>query len=299
MRSNRGMVATINGLPSHPNLQIIKYPEKILKFPSFPKILSSLGYKTKFYYAGDIDFSNFRSYATINFDSYISEDDFSGEAIDNRFKWGIHDQYMFSKLFDDISSSKQPFMYMAFNISSHEPFNVPMETVIKGRDRSSRFCNAIYYSDKCIGEFIEKCKQSKIWDNTLFVFISDHGTPTINKLDLEDSRMYHIPMILAGGALAVKDTIIPVLGAQYDVIATLLAQMGVGHNEFIFSRDLLQKDAPDFAFSAYSNAAMIMTDKGQTLYRFQDKKIVSGSEGNLLKSFLQVVDNEENPLPIK
>ncbi|MFA6844047.1 MAG: sulfatase-like hydrolase/transferase, partial [Bacilli bacterium] len=145
--------------------------------------------------------------------------------------------------------------------------------------------------------FIEKCKKSKIWDNTLFVFISDHGTAAVNNLDLEDSRMYHIPMILAGGALAVKDTIIPVLGAQYDIIATLLAQMRVGHDKFKFSRDLLQKDAPHFAFSAYSNAAMIMTDKGQTVYRFQDKKLVKGSEGDLLKSFLQVVNNEENPLP--
>jgi len=297
MRSNRGMAATISGLPSHPDLQIIKYPEKVLRFPSFTKVLSSLGYKTKFYYAGDIDFGDFRSYATINFDSYVSEDDFSGEAVDNRFKWGIHDQYMFPKLFEDINNSTQPFMYMAFNISSHEPFNVPMKTVIEGKDKSSRFCNAIYYSDKCIGEFIKKCKKSKIWDNTLFVFISDHGTPAVNNLDLEDSRMYHIPMILAGGALAVQDTIIPVLGAQYDIIATLLAQLGVSHDKFKFSRDLLQKDAPNFAFSAYSNAAMIMTDKGQTVYRFQDKKIVKGSEGDLLKSFLQVVNKEENPLP--
>ena len=43
-------------------------------------------------------------------------------------------------------------------MSSHEPFIVPMETKIPGDDSGSKLKNAIAYTDQCLGEFFEKCK---------------------------------------------------------------------------------------------------------------------------------------------
>ncbi len=87
-RSDRGMVAAISGLPSNPSLALIKYPNKIVQYPRFPKDLEGVGYTTRYYYAGDINFGSFRSYVTMSFQSVVTEDDFSGAAIENRFKWG-------------------------------------------------------------------------------------------------------------------------------------------------------------------------------------------------------------------
>ncbi|MGG6547793.1 UNVERIFIED_CONTAM: LTA synthase family protein, partial [Prevotella sp. 15_C9] len=83
--------------------------------PRFPKDLEEAGYSTRYYYAGDIDFGSFRSLVTMSFQGMVTEDDFSGEAMANRFKWGVHDQYMFERLYEDIAKARQPFMYMAFN----------------------------------------------------------------------------------------------------------------------------------------------------------------------------------------
>ena len=81
----------------------------------------------------------------------VTEDDFSGEAMANRFKWGVHDQYMFERLYEDIAKARQPFMYMAFNMSSHEPFNVPGEVAIPGDDTEHKFIIAMLASENLSG----------------------------------------------------------------------------------------------------------------------------------------------------
>ena len=135
---------------------MLKYPNKTYEHPRFPVDFEALGYSTRFYYTGDINFGGFRSYATMSFQSLVTEDDFSGEAIQNRFKWGVHDEYMFERLAEDLRVAPRPFMYMAFTLSSHEPFTVPMETQVPGEDSGSKLRNSIVYTDKCLGEFFER-----------------------------------------------------------------------------------------------------------------------------------------------
>lgn len=97
------------------------------------------GYATRYYYAGDINFGGFRSYVTMSFQDMVTEDDFSGEAIKTRFKWGVHDQYMYARLAEDLKKAPHPFLYMAFNLDSHEPFEVPIPTHIQGTIRNISF----------------------------------------------------------------------------------------------------------------------------------------------------------------
>lgn len=131
----------------------------------------------------------------MSFQGTVTEDDFSGEAIENRFKWGVHDGYMLDRLYEDLRIAQVPFMYMAFTMSSHEPFIVPMETKIPGDDSGSKLKNAIAYTDQCLGEFFEKCKKSGLWDNTLFVLVADHGTRHVGNLQPHLPEAYRIPMI--------------------------------------------------------------------------------------------------------
>lgn len=294
-RSDRGMVAVISAFPSHPKIAMIKYPAKMTRYPGFPAVFEKNGYNTRFYYAGDINFGSFRSFVTMNFEGMVTEDDFSGEAVENRFKWGVHDQYMFERLYQDIDKAPQPFMYMAFNMSSHEPFQVPMETRIKGNETENLLKNAIYYSDSCVGNFMDKCKESGLWDSTLFVLVADHGTRHIGNLQPYEPGAYRIPVIFTGGALSVKDTVITTIGSQTDVAATLLAQLGMDHSMFPFSKDLLAGQmAEPFAFYAYSNAAGMVSSTGISIYDLNGKHFIQrdsfGRGDVLLKAYLQVVD---------
>ncbi|MEG0795662.1 MAG: sulfatase-like hydrolase/transferase [Odoribacter sp.] len=295
-RSDRGMVAAISAFPSHPAIAMIKYPNKMMEHPRFPKDLEKMGYATRYYYAGDINFGSFRSYVTMSFQDMVTEDDFSGEAIKNRFKWGVHDQYMFERLYEDIEKAPQPFMYMAFNMSSHEPFNVPGEIKIPGNDIEHQFMNAIHYSDHCIGEFIRKCKESGIWDHTLFVLMADHGTRHIMHIDPSSPAAYHIPLILTGGVLNVRDTVITTIGSQTDMVATLLAQLDMDHSTYKYSRNLLANPIIPFAFYSYPNAAGVISEHGvsildlQGLHFIQEDSLHKNNE--LLKAYLQSINTD-------
>ena len=295
-RSDRGMVAAISALPSNPAFALIKYPNKIVTYPRFPKDLESQGYTTRYYYAGDINFGSFRSYVTMSFQSMVTEDDFSGEATENRFKWGVHDQYMFERLFEDVSKADQPFMYMAFNMSSHEPYIVPGEVKIPGNDSEHMFMNAIHYSDSCIGDFIGKCKESGLWDNTLFILMADHGTRVIKHVDPNLPGAYHIPLILTGGVLNVRDTVITTIGSQTDMVATVLAQLGIDHSAYKYSRNLLATPAKPFAFYSFSNAAGLVSEQGVSIFNLQSGKFIEGdslqSNTELLKAYLQDITTE-------
>lgn len=292
-RSDRGMVAAISGIPSHPSVAMIRYPNKMMEYPRFPKDLENKGYSTRYYYAGDINFGGFRSYVTMSFQDMVTEDDFSGEAIENRFKWGVHDQYMFNRLYEDLTKAPQPFMYMAFNMSSHEPFTVPGEVKFPGNDRENKFLNAIHYSDSCIGDFISKCKASGIWDNTLFILMADHGTRHIRHLDPAEPATYHIPLILTGGVLNVRDTVITALGSQTDMIATVLAQLEMDYSGYTYSRNLLADSLVPFVFYSYSNAAGVITDKGVNILDLQSQQFVRNDSvvenQELLKAYLQTI----------
>lgn len=297
-RSDRGMVAAISALPSHPSVAIIKYPSKMMAHPCFPKDLEAEGYSTRYYYAGDINFGGFRSYVTMSFQDMVTEDDFSGEAIRNRFKWGVHDQYMFDRLYEDLQEAPQPFMYMAFNMSSHEPFNVPGKAVFPGEDTEHKFLNAIHYSDSCIGDFMSKCKKSGLWDNTLFILMADHGTRHIGHKAPEEPATYRIPLILTGGVLNVRDSVIDKIGSQTDMVATLLAQMGLEHAQYSFSRNLLADIPTPFAFYSYPNAAGLVSEEGVSIMDLQSNRFMEGGDLKqntvLLKAYLQLINQETN-----
>ncbi|WP_251621592.1 LTA synthase family protein [Odoribacter lunatus] len=295
-RSDRGMAGVVSAYPSYPNYPLLKYPTKMERHPRFPKDMEKEGYHTCFYYAGDVNFAGFRALATMSFQDMVTESDFSGEAKKTTFKWGMHDEFMFERLFKDMTQASHPFMFMAFNMSSHEPFDVPMETKIAGESKDKRFLNAIYYSDRCIGEFIRQVKEAGMWDNLLLVLVADHGTIAIKKHLYYEPETFHIPLIFAGGALNVRDTVISTIGSQTDVVATLLAQLDISHSQYRFSKNLLAKDAVPFAYYSTANAGAVVTDNGVTVMDLKSRKIIMGdTSGNneyLLKAYLQVLDED-------
>lgn len=295
-RSDRGILAAVSGFPSHPKVAMVAYPSKTNAYPRLSKDLEEAGYTTRFYYAGDINFGGFRSYITMNFQSMVTEDDFTGEVATHRSKWGIHDEYTYERLFQDLSQAPRPFFYMMFNLDSHEPFEVPIPTKIPGDDITHRFLNSIWYVDSCIGDFVRKCKDTGIWENTLFVLMADHGTVHIGNAGPSESKMYRIPLILTGGALNVKDTVISVIGSQTDLVSTLLAQLGLDHSAYKYSRNLLAEDVLPFAFFSYPEGAQVMSGYGNSLYNFQSKKFVRTDSlhrnDEALKAYLQSIHHD-------
>ncbi len=261
-RSGKGLVAAMCGYQVLPTFSIIQYPHKSQSLPSLARTLRKEGYENQtFIYGGDLGFNNFNTIPKFGqFDNVIEEKDFSAEEMSD--KWGAHDEYTFNRLLAEADKQKEPFFDFFFTLSSHEPFTVPMPTKM-----DDVYLNSMCYTDSCLGDFFKKAKTKEWWPNTLIVMTADHGHAGPKQVDYTQKSRFNIPLIFAGGALAVRDTMIHTYGSQTDIIATILGQLGVDHSEYKFSKDLLSRtEASGFAFYDYSDAFGFITSDVHNIY---------------------------------
>jgi phosphoglycerol transferase MdoB-like AlkP superfamily enzyme len=277
-RTDKGMLAIFSGYPSQPTTSIIKFPNKTQSLPALPETLHKNGYNTYFYYGGDIDFANYKSYLmNAGFEHLISLKDFpSGTHISN---WGVPDEYLFDKAFRDIDSLKRPYFLSLFTLSSHPPYDIPGEPFLDGESDEIRYCNSVHYTDLFLGKFLRDLESGNKLDNTLVILIADHGCIWPGNVNYNSPAKYHIPMIWYGGALKDRNLVISSIGNQTDLAATLLGQLDIRSDEFSFSRNIFA-DAPSrqtvyaihngfgfvsdsLEFCYYRNADNTVTTKGQ------------------------------------
>ena len=117
---------------------------------------------------------------------------------------------------------------------------------IPGHDEESLFLNSCYYTDKCIGDFIIKAKASPWWNDTVIMFVADHGHRFPRNKALQDKERFRIPFLMVGGAVK-RDTVIEKFGGQTDIANTLLGQLSHPSGAFTFSKDLLDPSSRSFA----------------------------------------------------
>ena len=84
-----------------------------------------------------------------------------------------------------------------------------------------------------------------------------------------------------------------VIGSQQDIAATLLGQLGIDHRPMIFSKNMLNPQAPHFAFFTVPDAFGMVTEENQLIYDNTSSEIklnTGKSPGNNLnygKAYLQ------------
>ena len=178
---------------------------------------------------------------------------------DYNSKWGVHDHVLFSKLRDSMKSVKEPFLNVVLTLSSHEPFDVPMDPVFAGNDNMTRYRNSLFYADKCLGEFLDWAKGTSWWKNTLIVLVADHCGRVSEDMPVYAKELFKIPMLLLGGAVEEKGVSISKTGSQVDIPLTLLNQLGIESN-FPFAKDLLSEKSNSFAFYVYNEGFGFITD---------------------------------------
>ena len=284
-RTDKGIISVLNGYPGHPKLAIINFPKKTESLPYLSIDLKDQGYYTEFVYGYDIDYANFRSYFTnAKYEKVISKDDFDPSQCNS--KWGVHDHYVFNRLLEQCNAAPRKPFFMAFaSQSSHEPFDVPMKTVIQGSDEEHLYLNAAYYADSSLGDFIRKAKQTEWWKNTLVLIVADHGIRHPGNSPYYVPEKNHIPMLWLGGALAAHDTVIDTYCSQSDIPLTILHQLGLDNKNYKFSQDLLSSDAPAFSFYIFNDGFGYFRKDKYIVFDNNANKIIL-QKGNVTDSFV-------------
>lgn len=294
-RTDKAMPAILSGYPAQPAQSIIKEPRKSQSLPNLVRTLTSNGYRSSFWYGGDINFANFNSFiVSSGFNSVITQENFDPE--NNNSKWGVHDHLLFEALKDSMKTQKEPFFNAVLTLSSHEPYDVPMKPVFTEGERLG-YRNSVFYADSVMGSFLDWAKMQDWWENTLVILVSDHGSRGTEEIPAYSPLVFRIPMVWTGGAVKEKGLVVEKIGSQVDIPLTILDQLGID-SDFPFSKDLFSSSSPSFAFYTFNEGFGFITDSSAVAYDHKPGMMVwkegksPGAAEATGKAYLQVMFND-------
>ena len=253
-RTDKGLVATLSAFPSQAIRSIMKQNDKQERLPAISQEFVENAYSSSFYYGGESEFFNMKSYILSHgFQKLIDKHSF--DAKDMNSKWGTYDEKIFLKNLSDMDQEKQPFFSTILTLTNHEPFELPTEPHFKGDDVDSKFRSTAFYTDSCLGAYINAAKQKSWYKNTLFIIIADHGHRIPGNLTEYDPERYRIPLLFLGEVIKPEynGTRVNKAGSQTDLAATLLNQLNIDSKRYTWSKDLLNPGTPEFAFFNWDN----------------------------------------------
>ena len=138
-----------------------------------------------YFIGGSSDFNNFNGLIqNINDVQIFEEGKFSSPKLN---VWGISDKNLFLEADQVMKQQNKPFFAIIQTSDNHRPYSIPLdeqgftpqkvsdEELNKNGFESAEEFNAFCYTDYCFSKFMEAARTSAYFDNTIFVFVGDHG----------------------------------------------------------------------------------------------------------------------------
>ncbi len=287
-RSQQGMAGLFAGFPALPITTLTEHPDKYVKLPSLIKILNANKYSTSFYFGGQLIYGNIKSFIMFNEFNRIVE----GEQFDAKIprgKLGVHDEYLFKRQLNDLKTEQQPFFSAMFTLSTHSPYDEPMQKVLDWGGTENNYINSAYYTDKCLGNYLTEAKKQAWYNNTLFIILADHSHNTYRNHNLQTFEYHKIPILLYGNVLKpeLRGKQSEVYISQTDIPSTLLHQLKIP-SQFEWSRNVFNPYAPHYAYFEMNDGLGWMRRDGYFVYNktenvFLDKKLPNPLEDSIVK----------------
>ncbi|QSZ41686.1 sulfatase-like hydrolase/transferase [Sulfurimonas aquatica] len=280
--SHEGLPSVLSGWPAIAGTYVTNLPAKFYKFPFLTQSLKANGYETMFLFGGQLRYGNLTSYMYGNGFDIIEENSDIEMSSDKEGVLGYHDGYMLEYLKEKTSKLKEPFFSSTFTLSSHSPYDQPMEDVFEWGGSDRGYINSVHYTDKSVGEFIKSAKKESWYKNTLFIFVADHSHHTPKAWSRSDRKWHNVPMFFFGDVIKEEyrgkniDTIV----SQRDIAATLLSQLNISHEKFDWSRDLFCEEYKESAYIMVKNGFGLVTKEGSLSYDLMDNRVLY-EEGNV------------------
>jgi phosphoglycerol transferase MdoB-like AlkP superfamily enzyme len=287
----RGVWAVVTGIPDveSPKSTSSRNPSAVDQHT----IINNFNGYSKFYFiGGSTSWANIRGLLTNNIAGLhlFEQDDYASPKID---VWGISDKNLFLEANKRLRQETKPFFAVIQTADNHRPYsiqqedlqefhkvNVPQDSLRQFGFESIDELNAFRYTDFGYKKFIEAAKKEKYFDNTIFLFIGDHGISgdagnmfpsawTNQKLTSE-----HVPLLIYAPKL-LKAHRIPDFCSQVDVLPTLAGLCNINYQNTTLGRDILDTAHYDsqsaFSFIYNPDEEYIGVIKGNYFYRRQIK----------------------------
>jgi phosphoglycerol transferase MdoB-like AlkP superfamily enzyme len=292
----RGVWAIITGIP---DVTEYKTASRNPNLVDQETILNGINGYDKFYFlGGSASWANIRGVLTGNIkDLHLYEQgDYKSPVVD---VWGISDKDLFVETNNVLKKQDKPFFAIIQTADNHRPYTIPKEdkSFIKLRNypkdtlgkygfSTNEELNAYTYMDYTYKVFFDAATKEKYFDNTLFVFVGDHGIRGIAgdmmpKVWSEQSlTSQHVPLLFYAPSL-LKPQVIEKKVSQIDIMPSIawLANLPVNNTTLgrnFFSNPVI-KDSNDvsnhtFILDPFQNLIGVVTEKYYYEYNLGTKK---------------------------
>ena len=280
----RGVWAVITGIP---DVEIANTASRNPAAVDQHTIINDLNGYEKFYFiGGSASWANIRGVLTNNIQNLhlYEEEDFKAGRID---VWGISDKNLLLEANKVLGAQHSPFFAVIQTADNHRPYTIPEEdlkefqkksfpsdSVVKYGFENNDELNAFRYTDFCFQKFMEAAQKEKYFENTVFVFVGDHGIAG-NAGDMFPSAWTsqrltseHVPLLFYSPKL-LQPQRISRIASQIDVIPTIAGIIKAPHINSSLGRDLLDPkfSEKDFAFIFDPDSRMVGVLNDSFYYR--------------------------------
>ena len=278
-RSILGFTSIFAGLPIVNSLPMFGYGLEQNQITKMPKHFSDEGFYT--FYAHTSNRDSYRMCALANLlgakESYGAEDIPLLLKYQGRPQFGYdYDTLMFAA--DKIKNRKQKnFIALSFTGTTHDPFVKLTDDfdIYKDGSWQAGYKNSVAYADYALGSLIKRAKEDGWFDNTVFIFVSDHiGGRAERKTTREQ---FEIPLLIYAPKI-LKPQVINYPVSQLDIMPAVYNLSSLNIPRTFFGNDLLNPKAKHFALISTGVNNGIITEDGVIIY--DGKKIIEQENFN-------------------
>jgi phosphoglycerol transferase MdoB-like AlkP superfamily enzyme len=237
------------------------------------------GYEKLYFLGGSSSWANIRGLLTNNIAGLklFEEGSYDAPRID---VWGISDKNLFLEADKVLRKQTKPFFAIIQTADNHRPYtipaedldefhkiDVPSEALRQNGFESLAELNAFRYTDFSFRKFMETARTSPYFNDTVFVFIGDHGiggnAGTMFPPGWTTSNLtrYHVPLLFYGPKFF-RPQRIHAVASMVDVLPTLAGVAGISYRNTTMGRDLLERQQVD---RGAGNVAFIMDHNDRTI----------------------------------
>jgi phosphoglycerol transferase MdoB-like AlkP superfamily enzyme len=276
-----GLFSTLYGYPAPINKNPLLNLEQ--KYTGLPTLLKDKGYSTLFFTTHDDQFDNVGGFMKYNgFQQIISEKDYPSNR--SLSTWGVPDDYMFEYALPILSQQKKPFLSLFLTTTNHPPYLLP--PYYKSTASSKQYAT-VEYTDWSVKQFLTQAKKQAWFNNTIFIFLGDHGINLGHTYDMPLSY-HHVPLIVYS-PLFKEAQVNNSLAGQIDVFPTLMGMLNISYTNQSMGIDLLKEKRPSIFFTADDKVGCLNMDYyfihrtisgKETMYRYDKLLIDDYSKSN-------------------
>ena len=275
------MFATLTGTP---DVQLSKFATRNEATVNQRSIINDFeGYEKFYFIGGRSQFNNFSGLVkNIKGVKIYEEGDFKAPKVN---VWGISDKNLFLEANAVMAKQQKPFFSILQTADNHRPFNIPEEdtdfiqkqipedSLKKYGFESIKEYNAFAYTDYCFRKFMEAASKETYFENTIFVFVGDHGVEG-NAMAMypkawTEQRLAeeHVPLLFYSPALLTPQKRSEAV-SQIDVLPTIAGMLIQPYTNSTLGRNLLDSaKAENAAFIIYHAPGWIGVVNDQYFYR--------------------------------